>query len=368
MRSRGVRKRPRGSERKFESRNTTPSPISRILLSSMWQKLCLMPAVCGRGSQCAARDEKSDAKTGNVRGHVHPGRMVARRAEPVAEFQERHLNVSRMLVDHGVPISVVAELVNDRALLALDPARLEEQFGILCDVWPNRTSLIRTIHQYPFVLSDESWLARLPRSTTDLTDMGWSGAEAAKMIIERPDIVYVRRFELHNTMKAIKRILGTDDQANFMQFFAKNPAALLEWQTRFLPRVEQLVELTGMASEEVIRFVVQHDAAFKLDIGAMKITMGVIHEFCGADGGEMAREIVRSQPQMLTMTTTRVDDSLRVLRILGISPEEIARYVHVLKSIHQLLGLEHDTRPLRIAHECTSFLHLNSIAGTQRLS
>ncbi len=259
---------------------------------------------------------------------------VTRRAG--REFREEHLDVCSVLVDVGIPIGIVAELVDDEALLASDPQQVEDRILTLRDVWPSQAALNRTIQEYPFVLSDQVWIDRLPRSSVDLTEMGWSGAEAAKMIVERPDCVYRRKFEMYNTLKALQRILGEDEDgiAVALRFFAKHPAVLLDWQTTFVPKVDHMVNSLGFSPKDAASLLVHHEAVFKADVDTMKAAMTLLAEFCGADGGQMALKIVSKVPQILTMTPGRVKDTMRVLRGVGIPAADVASYPKAFISRH----------------------------------
>ncbi len=275
----------------------------------------------------------------SLRLHAVPRRA---RREP-RELREEYLDVFRVLVDVGdVPISVVAELLDDEALLASDPKQVEDRLLAIRDVWPSQAALNRTIQEYPFVLSDQSWFDRLSRSSVDLTELGWSGAEAARMIVERPDGVYLRKFEMHNSLKALQRILGEDkDSTNVaLRFIAKHPAVLLDWQGTFMSRVDRMVAALEFSPEEAAGLLVHHEAVFKADVDAMKATMAPLAEFCGADGHQVARDIVLRAPQILTMTAGRVTDTTRVLRGLGVQARDVALYpkAFVLRHPYRVVG------------------------------
>ncbi len=250
------------------------------------------------------------------------------------EFREEHLDVFRVLVDAGIPISSVAELVDDQALLASDPRQVEDRILLLREVWPSQAALSRTIQEHPFVLSDQVWIDRLPRSSVELTEMGWSGAEAAKMIIERPDCVYRRKFEMYNTLKALQRVLGEDGTDLALRFIAKHPAVLLDWQMTFMAKVDRMVETLGFSPKDAASLLVHHEAIFKADEEAMKAAMALLAEFCGADGRQVAREIVLKVPQILTMSMGRVNDTMRVLRGIGIRAPDVALYPKAFVSRH----------------------------------
>ncbi len=271
------------------------------------------------------------------RQSLHPVSLrpheVTRRAR--REFREEHLGVCTVLVDVGIPIGIVAELVDDEALLASDPQQVEDRILILRDVWPSQAALNRTIQEYPFVLSDQVWTERLPKTSVGLTEMGWSGAEAARMIVERPDCVYLRKFEIHNTLKALQRILGEDKGTDVaLRFLARHPDVLLDWRTTLMPKVNRMVDALGCSPKDAANLLVHHEGIFKADVDTMKAAMTLLAEFCGADGAQTAREIIFKAPQILSMTLGRVKDTMRVLQGLGIRAADVVAYPTAFVSRH----------------------------------
>lgn len=246
------------------------------------------------------------------------------RAKHLEQRQENE--VLRVLASANVPISVIAELCTDDALLASPPERVAETLSVIQDVWPNSRALQSTIRNHPFVLSDEAWLARLPTSTADLAAVGFTGAQAAKMIVDRPDIVYLRRFEVNNTIKALSRAMGTgggDHATAVLTFFANNPSVLLDFRELFTAKRDAVASVLSLERDEATRVLVQHGAIFKADTGVMKAAMDVLVGFLG---DSMAREVVLAAPQVLTMTVARVKESVRVLRSLEVEPADVVTY------------------------------------------
>ena len=253
------------------------------------------------------------------------------------ERDQHAQRVLQILTQNDIPIGLIAELAADDALFAADPERVAETLSVLSEVWPSAKRLHETIRRFPFVLYDESWLERLPRATADLVNVGFSGVEAAKMIVSSPDVVYVRIFEVNNAIKAIERTVDSEvDKAIVLKFLARNPVCLRDGARAFRLKVDAVAETLLLRPEDVAAGLLRQGQIFDADVGTMKASMEVLSEFLGRD---IARAVVAKEPALLSMTAKRVQESVRVLRVLEVKPEDVASYPAALvRSPYTVVG------------------------------
>ena len=272
------------------------------------------------------------------------------------ERDQHAQRVLQILTQNDIPIGLIAELATDDALFAADPERVAETLSVLSEVWPSAKRLHETIRRFPFVLYDESWLERLPRATADLVDVGFSGVEAAKMIVSNPDVVYLRIFELNNAIKAIERAAESEvDKAIVLKFLARNPVCLRDGARAFGLKVDAVAETLLLRPEDVAAGLLRQGQIFDADVGTMKASMEVLAEFLGSD---VARAVVKKEPRLLSMTAKRVQESVRVLQALDVKPEDVASYPAALvRSPYTVVGprvawlwmLQREDRHVRLA-------------------
>lgn len=265
--------------------------------------------------------------------HLETGRLGVSQKLPRVEEVEENL---RILVDFmKISITDIKDIVQayPELLLNQKPEDLMDRYDELLAAWPSEAQLKSSIRSYPMILG-EHFTLQLQKSLSILRDVGFESKQIAQIIVKQPDIVMLRKFELNNMIKRLSLDIHMDDETKkrslVLRFLSRNPEALVPqyFKDVLYTAIERMHSELGISLSAAVLGVIQHDKLYKKcinDFDSLVRIMQRLSTFCG--DASFAVQMVQDVPQILSMDSNRLDQSLQVLR--STSPEAIASYPRV---------------------------------------
>lgn len=121
-------------------------------------------------------------------------------------------------------------IMKDPGILESDPKELEMRCNALDNAWPSASQLRKSVLQYPSILG-ESFFDKLQTGMSNLMDIGFNRTQTARMIVNEPRLVEMRRYEFMNILKrfgieAADIDNDSDVLSSFRKIVEKHPSYL----------------------------------------------------------------------------------------------------------------------------------------------